>query len=56
MKRYGMVIQVKPEKLEEYKQLHANPWPEINQILQEHGLHNFSIYEKDHYLFGYRAG
>ncbi len=53
MKRYGIVIKVKTEELEEYKRLHANPWPEVNQILQEHGLHNFSIYEKDYYLFGY---
>ena len=27
MKRYGSVIGVKPEKLEEYKKLHAAVWP-----------------------------
>ena len=28
MKRYGMVIKVRPEKFEEYKTLHANVWQE----------------------------
>ena len=27
MKRYGSVIGVKTEKLEEYKKLHADVWP-----------------------------
>ncbi len=26
IKRFGMVIKIKPEKTEEYKTLHANPW------------------------------
>ena len=29
MQRYGSVIQLKPEKLNEYKELHANAWPEV---------------------------
>ena len=29
MQRMGMVIGLKPEKIEEYKSLHANAWPEI---------------------------
>ena len=53
MKRYGMVIKVKPEGLEEYKRLHANPWPEVDQILFNKGIRNFSIFEKDYILFGY---
>ena len=35
MKRYGMVIGVRPEKLEEYKRLHAAVWPEILRLLTE---------------------
>jgi L-rhamnose mutarotase len=53
MKRFGMVIKVKPEGLDEYKRLHANPWPQVNQILHDQGIRNFSIFEKDHLLFGY---
>lgn len=53
MERFGIVIKVKREKLEEYKSLHANPWPEVVTTLRDHGLKNFSIYHKDEYLFGY---
>ena len=53
MQRYGIVIKVKPGSLEEYKRLHADPWPEVNKILSDHGIRNFSIYERDGYLFGY---
>lgn len=53
MQRYGIIIKVKPDSLEEYKRLHANPWPEINQIMRDHGIRNFTIYERDGYLFGF---
>jgi L-rhamnose mutarotase len=51
--RYGSVIKVKPEKLEEYKHLHANPWPEINSMIKECNIRNYSIYYRDGYLFSY---
>ena len=53
VKRYGWVIKVKPEKLEEYKKLHANPWPEVNRILKESNIRNYSIYYRDGLLFSY---
>ncbi len=33
--RLGSIIRVKPECLERYKELHANPWPEVNRTIQE---------------------
>ncbi|HHW47803.1 MAG TPA: L-rhamnose mutarotase [Clostridiaceae bacterium] len=53
MKRYGQVIKVKPEKLEEYKKLHANPWPGVLKMIKECNIKNYSIYHKDGYLFAY---
>ncbi|KPL16711.1 MAG: L-rhamnose 1-epimerase [Bacteroides sp. SM1_62] len=53
MVRYGWVIKVKPEKLEEYKHLHANPWPEINSMIKVCNISNYSIYYRDGYLFSY---
>ena len=35
MKRYGMVIKVRPEKLEEYKRLHAKVWPAVLRTISE---------------------
>ena len=53
MKRYGSVIKINPEKIEIYKNLHANPWPEINAMIKECNIQNYSIYLKDGYLFSY---
>lgn len=53
MKRYGMVIKVKPEKLEEYKRLHANPWEGVLKTIKECNIQNYSIFYHDGYLFSY---
>ena len=53
VKRYGWVIKVKPEKLEYYKELHTNPWPEVNAMLKECNIQNYSIYFRDGLLFSY---
>jgi L-rhamnose mutarotase len=53
MKRYGSVLQVRPEKLEEYKRLHAAIWPDVLKIIAECNIRNYSIYHKDGYLFSY---
>jgi L-rhamnose mutarotase len=51
----AMVISVKPEKLALYKELHAQPWPEMNAALSAANIHNYSIYlrEPENLLFGY---
>jgi L-rhamnose mutarotase len=55
VRRMGMVIGVRPEKLAEYKKLHAEPWPEMNAALSAANIHNYSIYlrEPENLLFGY---
>lgn len=53
MKRYGMVIKVRPEKFEEYKRLHANVWHRVLEIIKDCNIRNHSIYCKDGYLFSY---
>jgi L-rhamnose mutarotase len=58
MKRYGMVIGVRAEKLNEYKQLHAAVWPEVLRMIQQCHIRNYSIYlrqldDGQHYLFSY---
>ena len=52
-KRYGMVIKVKPEKLAEYKDLHAKAWPGVLAKISECHIRNYSIYYRDGYLFSY---
>ncbi len=53
MKRYGMVIGVKPEKIEEYKVLHAAVWPDVLKIITKCNIRNYSIYLRDNTLFSY---
>jgi L-rhamnose mutarotase len=53
MQRYGMVIKVRPEKLEEYVRLHARVWPSVLRMIRECNIRNYSIYHKDGCLFSY---
>ena len=53
MQRYGSVIKLKPEKITEYKRLHAHVWPEVLKMIHECNIRNYSIYFKDGYLFSY---
>lgn len=53
MKRYGMVIRVRPEKLEEYKRLHAAVWPDVLNQISACNIRNYSIYHKDGLLFSF---
>ena len=42
-----------PEKLDEYKALHANVWPGVLSKLKDCNIQNYSIHLKDSFLFGY---
>ena len=55
LRRMGMIIAVGPEKIVEYQRLHAEPWPEMDQALNDANIHNYSIYlrEPENLLFGY---
>lgn len=58
VQRYGSVIGLKSEKLDEYKKLHAACWPEILKKIRECNIRNYSIYLRKldngkYYLFGY---
>ncbi|MEN9936759.1 MAG: hypothetical protein RLZZ387_3338 [Chloroflexota bacterium] len=53
MRRFGQVIGVDPERIEEYKRYHAAIWPEIADAIHEAGIQNYSIFWKDSTLFAY---
>ncbi len=44
VKRVGMVIGIKPEKIAEYKELHADSNAGVRDLLTKYHMHNFSIY------------
>ena len=53
IQRKGWVIRVKPDKLDEYKKLHAHVWPGVLKKLKEVHIQNYSIFYRDGLLFSY---
>ena len=58
MKRYGWIIGVKEEKIDEYKKLHANVWLDVLDMIRQCNIRNYSIYMRKlpdgkNYLFSY---
>ena len=55
MQRMGMMIGIRPEKIEEYKRLHADTWPGVLKQIADSNIKNFSIFlrEPENVLFGY---
>ena len=53
MKRFGMVIGLKPEAEKEYREHHAAVWPEVLDRIRQCNIRNYSIYLKDGMLYSY---
>jgi len=47
MQRVCFVLQVKPEKLEGYKERHRHVWPDMQAALCETGWRNYSLFLRD---------
>jgi L-rhamnose mutarotase len=46
---------VNPQETVEYERRHSPIWPELQEVLRAHGVHDYSIFldETDGSLFGY---
>ena len=54
MTRVGFRLQVKKDRIDEYRERHRNVWPQMRDALQESGWHNYSLFlDADGTLFGY---
>lgn len=56
--RFGSVIGLKADKLDYYKELHANAWPGVLKMIKKCHIQNYSIYlhkldDGNYYLFSY---
>jgi L-rhamnose mutarotase len=45
--RICFCLQVKPERLEEYKERHRAVWPEMQEALRRTGWQNYSLFLRD---------
>jgi L-rhamnose mutarotase len=54
MERICFVLQVKPDRLGEYKRRHLEVWPDMLSALRETGWNNYSLFlRSDGMLVGY---
>jgi L-rhamnose mutarotase len=57
VQRFGSVVGLRPDGKDRYNDLHAHAWPEINAMIKQCNIRNYSIYETELdgklYLFSY---
>ena len=55
MQRIGSVIGIHPDKIAEYKRLHAAVWPEVLAKIADCNIRNYSIFlrEPENLMFAY---
>ena len=55
MIRKAFTMVAYPDKIEEYVKRHNPIWPKLEEVLKDHGVHNYSIFfdEDTCKLFGY---
>jgi L-rhamnose mutarotase len=53
LRRFASVIRLRPEHEPEYRDLHANVWPDVLAALKRAHVQNYSIFLRDGLLFSY---
>jgi L-rhamnose mutarotase len=54
VQRVCFQLKVRPDRIDEYVERHANVWPEMRDALHEAGWHNYSLFlQPDGTLIGY---
>ncbi len=53
MHRFGQVIGVKPDRIDEYERLHTAVWPDVLATIRACNMRNYSIFRHEQMLFAY---
>ena len=53
MERFAWKAKILTGQLEEYKKRHDEIWPEMSAVLDQAGIHNYTIWTDGLELFGY---
>src|SRR5690349_20351180 len=53
MRRFGQIIKVKPDCIEEYERIHAKGWPEVLTTIHTCNMRNYAIFRHGTWLFAY---
>jgi len=51
--RSAFVLRVRPDRISEYVEAHANVWPEMLEALRAAGIRNYTIFRAGTEVFGY---
>jgi L-rhamnose mutarotase len=51
--RSAFVLQVRPERIDEYVRAHREVWPEMLDVLRRAGIRNYTIFRHGNQMFGY---
>ena len=51
--RVGFVLEVKPDRVDEYVEAHREVWPEMLDALKGAGIRNYTIFRAGTRVFGY---
>ncbi|MEU0240519.1 L-rhamnose mutarotase [Nocardiopsis sp. NPDC006198] len=47
MQRVCFILKVRADRLDEYRERHADVWPEMREALSAAGWHNYSLFSTD---------
>jgi L-rhamnose mutarotase len=53
MRRYGMIIRLRPEAEAAYREHHQAVWPAVLETITACNMRNYTIFLRDGCLFGY---
>ncbi|CAN5639203.1 L-rhamnose mutarotase [soil metagenome] len=53
MQRFGQVIRINPDRVEEYEAVHRAVWPEVLSTIKACSMRNYSIFRYGDLLFAY---
>lgn len=50
---FGQLGRLKEDKIQQYEELHANPWPEVLHTIHQCNMRNYSIFRHGDLVFAY---
>lgn len=53
MQRIAFLLRIKPEKVQEYDEVHRRVWPELLEEMESMGISDYSIFRRGQQLFLY---
>jgi L-rhamnose mutarotase len=53
VRRFGQRIDVRPDRIDEYERLHAEPWPGVLDQIRRSNIRNYTIFRDGTDLFAY---